>query len=407
MNVELLSVGTELLLGEILNTNAKYLSEELSVMGLNVYYQTTVGDNPDRLKKAVETAFSRADMIIVTGGLGPTQDDITKEVIAEYMGFTLEFDEDSFENMKEYFAKNRRNMPHSNKKQAMMPKGGIILKNTCGTAPGCILEKDGKTAVILPGPPSEMKAMFEEAKKYISGKEKIYTKNIRVFGIGESIVAEMLDDLISRGGKLTVAPYALTGEVRLRIAVKTNNEKEAEEILKTITEEIKNRLGDVVYNCNDDSLPKTVVDLLREKNLTISAAESCTGGSFAKMITDISGASSILNESYVTYAPESKIKLVGVLKETIDKYTVVSPEVAKEMAEGVKNVASSDIGVAFTGYAGPEGDDVGLVYMAVSFDGKTEVKELRLTGNRDKIRYIACLNGFDAVRRTILNKQQN
>lgn len=407
MNVELLSVGTELLLGEILNTNAKYLSEELSVMGLNVYYQTTVGDNPDRLKNAVETAFSRADMIITTGGLGPTQDDITKEVIAEHMGFALEFDEDSFENMKEYFAKNRRNMPQSNKKQAMMPQGGIVLKNTCGTAPGCILEKDGKTAVILPGPPSEMKAMFEEAKKFISGKEKIYTKNIRVFGMGESKAAEMLDDLISRGGKLTVAPYALTGEVRLRIAVKTNNEKEAEEILKTITEEIKNRLGDVVYNCNDDGLPKTVVDLLKEKNLTISAAESCTGGSFAKMITDISGASSILNESYVTYAPESKIKLVGVLKETIDKYTVVSPEVAKEMAEGVKNAASSDIGVAFTGYAGPEGDDVGLVYMAVSFEGKTEVKELRINGNRDKIRYIACLNGFDAVRRTILNKQQN
>ena len=402
MNVELLSVGTELLLGEILNTNAKYLSEELSILGLNVFYQTTVGDNPERLKNSVKTAFSRADMLIATGGLGPTQDDITKEVIAEFMGFTLEFDQKAYDCMKEFFAKSKRIMPESNIKQAMMPKGGITLYNTCGTAPGCIMEKDGKIAVILPGPPSEMRAMFETAKQYISKDEKIYTKNLRIFGKGESQIAEILDDFISTGGKVTVAPYALTGEVRLRIAVKTDNEKDAEKILYDTTEEIKKRLGDVIYNCEDKGLAETVVMILKEKRLKISVAESCTGGNFAKMITDIAGSSAILDESYVTYAPESKIKILGVKKESIEKYGVVSDIVAKEMAEGVRKISGADIGVAFTGYAGPEGEDVGLVFMAVSYGNKTEVKELHITGDRDRVRHIACLNGFDVVRRMLL-----
>lgn len=401
MNVELLSVGTELLLGEILNTNAKYLSEELSILGLNVYYQTTVGDNPERLKNSVKTAFSRVDIVIATGGLGPTQDDITKEVIAEAMGFELEFDQKAYDSMKEFFQKNRRNMPESNKKQAMMPKGGITLYNTCGTAPGCIMEKDGKIAVILPGPPSEMRAMFETAKQYISKDEKIYTKNLRIFGMGESQIAEILDDLISKGGKVTVAPYALTGEVRLRIAVKTANKEEAEKILRETTQDINNRLGDVVYNCEDKGLAETVVKILKEKKLKISAAESCTGGNFVKMITDISGSSAVLDESYVTYAPESKMKILGVKNESIKKHTVVSEMVAREMAEGVKRLSDSDVGVSFTGYAGPEGDDVGLVFLAVSYKDKTEVKELHINGNRDRVRHIACLNGFDLVRRMV------
>ena len=401
MNVELLSVGTELLLGEILNTNAKYLSEELSLMGLNVYYQTTVGDNPKRLKDAVDLALSRSDMIIATGGLGPTPDDITKEVIAEALGFTLEFDQKAYDSMAEYFKKSRRDMPESNRKQAMMPRGGITLYNTCGTAPGCIMEKDGKIAVILPGPPSEMKAMFESAKEHLTKEETIYTKNLRIFGMGESRVAEILDDLINKGGKVTVAPYALTGEVRLRIAVKSADEKEAEEILKSVSAEISNRLGDVIYSFSDESLPQKVVKILSEKGLTISAAESCTGGNFAKMITDISGASDVLGESYVTYSPEAKMRILGVNPKTIEKHSVVSREVAIEMAEGVKKVSGADIGISFTGYAGPTGDDVGLVYMGVSYDGKTEGVELHINGNRDRIRHIACLNGFDKVRRIV------
>ena len=401
MNVELLSVGTELLLGEILNTNTKYLSEELSILGACVYYQTTVGDNPERLKNAVETAFSRADMIIATGGLGPTQDDITKEVIAEFMGLPLEFDEESYALMKEYFRKNRRVMPESNKKQAMMPKGCVILKNTCGTAPGCIMEKDGKTAVILPGPPGEMKVMFEnEVKKYLLKDEKIYTKNLRIFGMGESMVAEKLDDMISKGGKLTVAPYAMTGEVRLRIAIKAE-EKEAKEIIDKTEAEIQKRLGDVIYSTTDKSLPETVVELLKEKKLTISSAESCTGGLFAKMITDVSGASSVLNESYVTYSPEAKMRILGVLEETITQKGIVSKETAIEMAEGVIKASKADVGVSFTGYAGPEGEKVGLVWMAVSYKGKTKAYELNINGNRERIRYVSALNAFDAVRRII------
>ena len=404
MNVELLSVGTELLLGEILNTNAQYLSQQLSAIGADVYYQTTVGDNPERLMEAVKTALSRADVLIATGGLGPTQDDITKEVAAEALGFEMEFHAPSYEAIKRYFQKSGREMSESNRKQAMMPKGSIVLENTCGTAPGCIMEKDGKTSVILPGPPSEMREMFEKSvKSYIMGNEKIYERNIKVFGMGESRAAELLDDLISKGGKVTVAPYALTGEVRLRIAVKTADAEEAEKITDSVTEEIKRRLGDVVYSCEGATLPETTVGLLIKNGLTISAAESCTGGSFAKMITDVSGASAVLGESYVTYAPEAKIKLVGVKPETIKKYTVVSEETAREMAEGAMKASGADIGVSFTGFAGPQGDDVGLVYMGIAAKEKVFVKKLRLNGNRDKIRYVACLHGFDEVRKLLIN----
>lgn len=402
MVVELLSVGTELLLGEILNTNAKYLSEELAVLGADVYYQSTVGDNPERLAAAVELALSRADIVIVTGGLGPTQDDITKEICAETMGFELKLHEHSYEAIKLYFKRSGREMPESNKKQAMMPEGAIVLDNTCGTAPGCIMEKDGKSIIILPGPPVEMKAMFEKSVKgYLGADRGIYERSLKLFGIGESRAAELLDDMISAGGQLTVAPYALTGEVRIRIAVKCAQKEQAYEILDKTENEIKRRLGDCVYSSDGKSLPETVVEMLKKKNMTISAAESCTGGEFAKLITDVSGASAVLEESYVTYAPKAKVRLVGVHSETIEKYTVVSAEVAREMAEGVRQTSGADIGVSFTGFAGPDGDDVGLVYMGIASDKSCEVKKLSLNGDRLKIRYSACLNAFDAVRRII------
>ena len=400
MNAEILSVGTELLLGEILNTNEKYLSQELAALGVDVFFRTTVGDNPNRLKEAVKTALSRADILIATGGLGPTQDDITKEVVAEALGCELEFHEDSYKRMLAYFKSTGRDMPESNKKQAMMPKGARVLENTCGTATGCIIEKDGKTAIILPGPPSEMTAMFEKSVRGFFGiNAKIYEQNIRLFGIGESKAAEILDDLISKGGAVTVAPYALTGEVRLRIAAKSEDENEAKKQISDTLKIITERVGEYIYSLDNKNLPEVTVELLRKKKLTIAAAESCTGGMFAKMITDISGASEILGESYVTYAPEAKIRILGVKKETVEKYTVVSKECAKEMAEGVRKIANSDIGVSFTGFAGPGGDDVGTVFMAVSTADRTEVKKLKLNGDRDRIRYTACLNGFDTVRR--------
>lgn len=402
MNAEILSVGTELLLGEILNTNEKYLSQELAALGVDVFFRTTVGDNPNRLKEAVKTALSRADILIATGGLGPTQDDITKEVVAEALGCELEFHEDSYKRMLAYFKSTGRDMPESNKKQAMMPKGARVLENTCGTAPGCIIEKDGKTAIILPGPPSEMTAMFEKSVRGFFGiNAKIYEQNIRLFGIGESKAAEILDDLISKGGAVTVAPYALTGEMRLRIAAKSEDENEAKKQISDTLKIITERVGEYIYSLDNKNLPEVTVELLRKKKLTIAAAESCTGGMFAKMITDISGASEILGESYVTYAPEAKIRILGVKKETVEKYTVVSAECAKEMAEGVRKIANSDIGVSFTGFAGLGGDDVGTVFMAVSIADRTEVKKLKLNGDRDRIRYTACLNGFDTVRRMI------
>lgn len=402
MNAEILSVGTELLLGEILNTNEKYLSEELAALGIDVFFRTTVGDNPKRLKEAVETALLRSDILIATGGLGPTQDDITKEVISEVMGCELEFHEESYKRMEAYFKSTWRNMPESNKKQAMMPKGAKVLENTCGTAPGCIIEKDGKTAIILPGPPKEMRTMFEKSVRGIFLENaKIYEENIRLFGIGESRAAEILDDLISDGGKVTVAPYALTGEMRLRIAAKSEDENEARKNISSAFKIINERIGEYIYSVDNKNLPETTVELLKKKRLTIAAAESCTGGMFAKLITDVSGASEVLRESYVTYAPESKIRILGVRKETVEEYTVVSEECAKEMAEGVRKIANADIGISFTGFAGPGGDDVGTVFMAVSTCEKTQVKKLRLNGDREKIRYTACLNGFDAVRKIV------
>lgn len=402
MVVELLSVGTELLLGEILNTNAKYLSEELSQIGAAVYYQTTVGDNPKRLAAAFSAALERADTVIVTGGLGPTQDDITKEVAAEVMGFRLCLHEPSYAAIKAYFEKRGRKMSVSGEKQAMLPKGGVVLENTCGTAPGCIMEKDGKRIVCLPGPPKEMRAMFEKSvKKYLLGGESIYERSIRLFGMGEFAAAELLDDMISRGGRLTVAPYALTGEVRIRLAAKYPDSESAAEALDAAEREIRRRLGDVVYSSDGKNLPETVVAILRKKQLTISAAESCTGGEFAKMITDVAGASEVLAESYVTYSPEAKIKLVGVGAETIERHTVVSAEVAREMAEGVKKASGAAIGVSFTGYAGPGGENVGLVYMGIATDDGSKVKKLTLCGDRAGIRYAACLSAFDAVRRIL------
>lgn len=407
MNAEILSVGTELLLGEILNTNEKYLSQELAALGIDVFFRTTVGDNPDRLKEAIKTALSRADILIASGGLGPTQDDITKETVAEVMDCELEFHEDSYKRMLTYFKNTGRDMPESNKKQAMMPKGARILENICGTAPGCIIEKGGKTAIILPGPPSEMTAMFEKSVKgFFEKSAKIYEQNIRLFGIGESRAAEILDDMISKGGAVTVAPYALTGEMRLRIAAKSEDEKEAEELIEDTLKVIQKRVGEYIYSLDNKNLPEVTVELLRKKKLTIAAAESCTGGMFAKMITDVSGASEVLGESYVTYAPEAKMRILGVKKETVEKHTVVSKECAKEMAEGVRKVSNSDIGVSFTGFAGPGGEEVGTVFMAVSIEDRTEVKKLKLNGNRDRIRYTACLNGFDAVRRMVIEKKE-
>ena len=412
MNAEILAVGTELLMGEITNTDAQYLSERLAQMGIDVYRHSVVGDNHDRLFKALEEGFSRADMMIVSGGLGPTPDDLTKEVIAEYMEEPLVLDEESLERMKDYFKKSGHKMAESNIKQVMMPQNCIILPNDCGTAPGCIIQKNEKTVIMLPGPPSELKPMFEnyvvphlrEMTEYI-----FYSKVYRLFGIGESAAAELLKDMMEKSTNPTVAPYAKTGEVRLRVTAKCTDEAEGEKIIAGTEHEIYDRVGKYIYSKNGKSLAETAVELLMEKGLTISTAESCTGGLAAKQITDIPGSSEVFKEGFVTYSNEAKTKYLGVKESTLKSHGAVSEETAKEMAEGLRKTTGADIAVSVTGIAGPGGGTeekpVGLVYVGISVKAGTKVRKLNINGNRERIREVTCLNVFDMVRKTILETE--
>lgn len=404
MNAELISVGTELLLGEILNSDAKYLSEELAMLGINLYYQTVVGDNIGRLEDTLGLSLSRSDIVITSGGLGPTDDDLTKEVIARAFGKELILDEVSLKRIKDYYASQNREMPRSNIKQAMLPKGAIILENNHGTAPGCIIEDGDKTVIMLPGPPDELTKMFSESvKPYLLKKSQgaIYQKTLKLFGIGESKAAEMLKDLMDNNDGFTLAPYAETAGVRLRLAAYAKEKDEAEKILNNAKERIFERLGEYIYSQEDKSLPETVVEILIDKNLKISAAESCTGGMFTKMIVDIPGSSEILDESVVTYSNNAKEKYLNVKKETLNNYGAVSEETAKEMAEGIQKAAKSNIGVGITGIAGPGGGTKdkpqGLVYVAVKCEDELFVRKLLLKGSREKVRYTACLNAFDMI----------
>ncbi len=407
MNAELLSVGTELLLGEILNTDAKFLAEELSRLGISVYYQTVVGDNRQRLKNALELALSRADIVIASGGLGPTPDDLTKEVIAECMDEELVLHQRSLEEIQAYHKRLQRDMPDSNKKQAMMPKNGIILPNHNGTAPGCIIEKNGKTAVMLPGPPNELKSMFmESVRPYFLKKSDciLYSKTLKIFGIGESRVGELLEDMMEAENP-TVAPYAETAGVRLRLTARCTSEEEGKAMLVPVEKEIMEKIGDYVYSEEDISLAEAAVRELMARKLTVSAAESCTGGMFAKMITDFPGVSAILKESFVTYANSAKMKYLGVSADTLEKYGAVSEQTAREMALGVCRNTGADVGVGITGIAGPDGGTqekpVGLVYAGVCVNGNVTVQALHLSGDRDKIRQSACLYVFDLLRREV------
>lgn len=404
MKAELISVGTEILLGEILNTDAQFLSRELSEIGIDVYHQSVVGDNEQRLAESVRTALGRADIVIASGGLGPTPDDITKEVISNVMGKKLVLDSESLGYIRGYFERIGKTMTKNNEKQAYLPENCIILKNNCGTAPGCIIESGDKAVVILPGPPSELTRMYTESvKPYLKKKsgKKLFTKTLHLFGIGESAVADGLSEYMKNQTNPTLAPYAKTGEVYLRLAAKAQNRDEAEEIMKPMLDIIYGKYGEFVYSDNDMSLPETVVTKLLGKKLTISTAESCTGGLIAKTITDYSGVSEIFSEGYVTYSNNAKMKNLGVLEKTLSSHGAVSEETAREMADGVRERSGADIGVSVTGIAGPGGGTkekpVGLVYAAVSYGGKTVTKKLMLNGDRAKVRYLTMLNAFGMV----------
>lgn len=412
MNCELISVGTEILLGDILNSNAQYLSKELACLGIGVTHQCTVGDNRERLLGAIELAFSRCDMIIFTGGLGPTPDDLTKEVCAEYFGLELSLDSEIVKGIELYFQQRNRTMPESNKKQALVPEGAKVLNNTCGTAPGFIMEKEGKIMIILPGPPYEMTAMFQKSvRPYLREKSSYIIKshNIRTFGIGESAMSELVSDLLEMENP-TVAPYAKSGEALLRVTAKAESEEKAELLMKDTVEEIKKRLGDYVYGTDVNSVEEAVSEILKEKNMTVAFAESCTGGLCAKRITDIGGASQIFHCGVISYSNEIKEKVLSVKKEHLEKYGAVSSVVAAEMAEGVRLISGSSLGVAITGEAGPtsgDGKPVGLIYVAVTDGERLLIEELhgRAGGEncREYNRTVAASNAFNAVR-VFLNK---
>lgn len=410
MVVELISVGTEILLGNIVNTNAAYLAEKCAGLGLSCYYQTVVGDNGNRLEGVLKTALSRSDIVILSGGLGPTQDDLTKETAAKVMGKELFMDAHSKDCILEYFKKRNLTITENNWKQAMMPKGAIIIDNANGTAPGVIMEKNGKSVILLPGPPNELIPMFEkDIVPYLREKtpDVIYSQTVKICGIGESKAESMIEDLMKKQTNPTIAPYAKTGEVHLRVTAKAQDEKTAKKLCKPIVKELKSRFGDKVYSTQEDmTLEKAVVDLLLANHLTVATTESCTGGLLAARLINVPGVSEVFKAGYVTYSNKAKRKLVGVKKSSLLKYGAVSDVVAKEMAKGAAVFTKADVTISVTGVAGPEGGTkekpVGLVYIACNVKGNIEVKEYHFSGSREKIRQSSTASALTLLRQCVL-----
>lgn len=405
-DTEIISVGTELLLGHVTNTDARDISEMLSKIGINVKYHTVVGDNPERLRKCVETAKSRADIIITTGGLGPTCDDLTKQILAEAFGLKLVENKAEREGLYDYIRYGKK-FTDNNFTQAMLPEGCTVFHNNCGTAPGCGFEKDGKIVVMIPGPPKECNAMFREsALPYLRklSEELIVSHSVRIFGLGESSVDDIFAEEMNRMTNPTMAPYAKECDCLLQITAKAKSEAEAEEMIAPVMEHVINRLGDVVYGVDVECIEESVIKLLREKGMTFSAAESCTGGDVARRFTDMPGASAFLKGGVVTYTNEAKAKLLGIDPALIEEKGAVSYEVAKAMAENVRTLLGTDIGVGVTGLAGPDGDgvhEVGTVFVSLAVEGETFVKELHMGAMRTRsfIRRMAGNHIYDMMRR--------
>ena len=405
MNGEIIAVGTELLLGNIVNTNAQFLSEELSNIGINVYYQTVVGDNKERLKEVIKCALSRADLLILTGGLGPTDDDLTKETVASLLGLDMYLHKESQELIEKYLNKK---ISQSNLKQAYIPKGAIILKNDNGTAPGIIIENGEKIIVLLPGPPKEMAPMFSQKVKPYLEKKSPYvmrSKILRLFGIGESSIGDKIKDLMQNENP-TVAPYAKDNETILRVTARAASKEEADNLNSKMIKEIDKRLGEFIYSHDDTALNIVCARKLIEKNITIAAAESCTAGLFAATLAETPGISSVLFESVVTYANEAKEKYLGVKHETLEKFGAVSEETAREMADGIRELSKADVGISITGLAGPDGGTekkpVGLVYIGIATEDGTKTYELKLIGrDRNKIRHAAVMNALSIVYKSL------
>ena len=403
--VELIAVGTELLLGSIVNSDAQMLSRELSGLGLNVYYHTVVGDNPQRLRQAVETAKNRADILITTGGLGPTCDDLTKNVLAQAFGKELVRDEESVRRIRDYFAQMRRPMTENNLNQALLPEGCVIFPNDWGTAPGCAFEAQGKHVVMLPGPPSECLPMFRAYLKQFS-EGIIASRILRVFGMGESAVETLLREEMNHLTNPTLAPYAKTGEVELHITAKADTEEEALDLIAPVEARVRQVLGDWIYGVDVPSLEEVVVKTLLERGLSLGCAESCTGGFVSKRITAVPGASKVFRGGVVCYTNGVKRDLLGVDEELLERESAVSGPVAEAMALGARKALNCDLAVAVTGVAGPGPDNCGnpegMVFVALANRSGVRVRELHLGQGRERIRRVAASHALDMVRRAAL-----
>ena len=409
MNAEILAVGTELLLGDIVNTNAQYLSRQLAGLGIGVYYQTVVGDNESRLLDAYQIAFGRSDIVIATGGLGPTEDDMTKEIAARYFGKNLVMHEETLDKIMNMFSSQGQTMVESNKKQALIIEGSQVLPNNNGTAPGILVEQDGKIMIMLPGPPNELIPMFENevapelAKR--SGQTFVSTV-LRLCGIGESAAEARIKDLIDAQTNPTIAPYAKTFEVHFRLTASGATREEALALIEPLKVELYNRFGQDIYAEGSQTLDATICKLLADKGLTLATAESCTGGLLASRIIDNPGSSAVFIDGTITYSNEAKIARLGVKPETLEKFGAVSSETAIEMAEGAVRTSGADVGLSVTGIAGPSGGTdekpVGRVYIGVCICGKSSAIELNLKGDRAKIRARAAAIALDFLRRELL-----
>lgn len=412
MVAELIAVGTELLLGNVANTDAQIISQGLSALGITVLHHTVVGDNPQRLAEALETARNRADIIITTGGLGPTYDDLTKQTICKTFHRELELHEDILEDLKTWFqTKMGKKMPENNIQQAMLPVDCTIFDNPVGTAPGCAFVEDGVHVLMLPGPPFECRYMFEHrAAPYLEKLTDgvIVSHEIKVFGMGESAVEEALHEPMTTLTNPTLAPYAKTNECMVRATARAESREKAEELLTPLVREVCETLGDVVYGVDVGSLEEVVSGLLAERGLTLAAAESCTGGLLSKRMTDLPGASKVFRGGVVSYVNDVKANILGVPREVLEQYGAVSEETARAMAEGCRRVCGSDLAVSLTGVAGPERDDwgneVGTVYAALAGPEETICKKLTCGRGRgrDRVRTAAASNALDLIRRFLL-----
>ena len=407
--VELLAVGTELLLGNTVNSDAQMLSRELSALGLNVYYHSVVGDNPERLRRSVELARSRADVLITTGGLGPTCDDLTKKVVAQAYGLELEYHPECAAAIRDFFARSGRAMTENNLQQAWLPQGCTILENRWGTAPGCAFQSGAHYVVMLPGPPRECIPMFrEEAAPWLARLREgvICSRTLRVFGRGESQVESLLRGRMNALTNPTLAPYAKEGEMELRVTAKADSPAAAQALIAPVEQEVRALLGELIYGTGEDTLERVVLEGMKARGLTLGTAESCTGGLIAKRLTDLPGSSAVFRGGVVSYTNQVKAQVLGVPRQLLEEQGAVCADVARAMAQGARRVLGCDAAVSATGVAGPDSDErgnpVGLVYVALAAPEGCWVRKLSLAGasdRRDRVRIMAANHALDMVRR--------